>query len=210
MRSEQLVNLNSLERERAELVIENAEKEIEAEQKKIEQKQMAVDAIIGLTNQETAIGKAALIARQLLALQDLKLTATTALKKIAVDAAGSGVDVAKGFSATLKQGFPANVPLLIAYAGQAAGIISAIVSATKKAKSSVGSIGASTSISTPTPQAAPTSQPPAFNIVGAGAGNQLAETIAGQTQQPIKAFVTSQDVTTAQSLERNIVEGASI
>ena len=57
---------------------------------------------------------------------------------------------------------------------------------------------------------APASQPPAFNIVGAGAGNQLAETIAGQNQRPIKAFVTSQDVTTAQSLERNIVEGASI
>tara|TARA_R110000765_G_scaffold372592_1_gene463035 strand:+ start:11765 stop:13483 length:1719 start_codon:yes stop_codon:yes gene_type:complete len=56
----------------------------------------------------------------------------------------------------------------------------------------------------------PASQPPAFNIVGAGAGNQLAETIAGQNERPIKAFVTSQDVTTAQSLERNIVEGASI
>ena len=54
------------------------------------------------------------------------------------------------------------------------------------------------------------SQPPAFNIVGAGAGNQLAEAIAGQQQQPIKAYVTSQDVTTAQSLERNIVDGASI
>ena len=63
------------------------------------------------------------------------------------------------------------------------------------------------SASTPS---APASQPPAFNIVGAGAENQLAETIAGQSQQPIKAFVTSQDVTTAQSLERNIVEGASI
>ena len=57
---------------------------------------------------------------------------------------------------------------------------------------------------------APPSLPPAFNIVGAGAGNQLAETIAGQNERPIKAFVTSQDVTTAQSLERNIVEGASI
>lgn len=198
------------DKERADLVIENAEKEIEAEQKKIEQKQMAVDAIIGLTNQETAIGKAALIARQLLALQELKLTASTALKKIALDAAGSGVDVAKGFSATLKAGFPKNIPLLIAYAGQAAGIISAIASATKKAKSSVGSIGSSASISTPTAQSAPTSQPPAFNIVGASGTNQLAETIAGQTQQPIKAFVTSQDVTTAQSLERNIVDGASI
>jgi hypothetical protein len=57
---------------------------------------------------------------------------------------------------------------------------------------------------------APSSTPPAFNIVGSSGTNQLAETIAGQNQQPIKAFVTSQDVTTAQSLERNIVEGASI
>ena len=57
---------------------------------------------------------------------------------------------------------------------------------------------------------APPSLPPAFNIVGAGAGNQLAETIAGQNQRPVKAFVVSQDVTTAQSLERNIVDGASI
>ena len=62
---------------------------------------------------------------------------------------------------------------------------------------------------TSTPSA-PASTPPAFNIVGASGTNQLAETIAGQTQKPIKAFVTSQDVTTAQSLERNIVEGASI
>ena len=57
---------------------------------------------------------------------------------------------------------------------------------------------------------APASQPPAFNIVGASGTNQLAETIAGQNERPIKAFVTSQDVTTAQSLERNIVDGASI
>ena len=57
---------------------------------------------------------------------------------------------------------------------------------------------------------APSSTPPAFNIVGSSGTNQLAETIAGQEKQPIKAFVTSQDVTTAQSLERNIVEGASI
>ena len=57
---------------------------------------------------------------------------------------------------------------------------------------------------------APASQPPAFNIVGAGAGNQLAETIAGQSKEPVKAYVVSQDVTTAQSLERNIVDGASI
>ena len=54
------------------------------------------------------------------------------------------------------------------------------------------------------------SQPPAFNVVGASNTNQLADAIGGQAQQPIKAFVVSNDVTTAQSMDRNIVNGASI
>jgi hypothetical protein len=57
---------------------------------------------------------------------------------------------------------------------------------------------------------APVSQPPAFNVVGASGTNQLADAIGGQSQQPIKAFVVSNDVTSAQSMDRNIVSGASI
>ena len=54
------------------------------------------------------------------------------------------------------------------------------------------------------------SQPPAFNVVGASNTNQLADAIGGQAQQPVKAYVVSNDVTTAQSMDRNIVSGASI
>ena len=54
------------------------------------------------------------------------------------------------------------------------------------------------------------SQPPAFNVVGASQTNQLAQTIAGQQQQPIKAYVIANDVTTQQSLARNIVQSATI
>ena len=53
-------------------------------------------------------------------------------------------------------------------------------------------------------------QAPSFNIVGATDTNQLADAISGQTQQPIQAFVVANDVTTAQSLENNIVEGATL
>lgn len=60
------------------------------------------------------------------------------------------------------------------------------------------------SVSVPTPQA------PQFNVVGASGTNQLAETIAGQSREPMKAYVVASDVTTAQSLERNIVSSASI
>ena len=53
-------------------------------------------------------------------------------------------------------------------------------------------------------------QAPSFNIVGATDTNQLADAISGQTQQPVQAFVVANDVTTAQSLENNIVEGATL
>ena len=54
------------------------------------------------------------------------------------------------------------------------------------------------------------SQPPSFNIVGASETNQLADAIGGQSQQPVQAYVVANDVTTAQSLQNNIVEGATI
>ena len=52
--------------------------------------------------------------------------------------------------------------------------------------------------------------PPAFNVVGASDTNQLAEAISGREQKPVKAFVVSSDVSNAQSLDRNIIETASI
>jgi len=51
---------------------------------------------------------------------------------------------------------------------------------------------------------------PQFNVVGAAGTNQLADVIAGQSQQPTRAYVVSNDVSTAQELDRNIIEGASI
>ena len=52
--------------------------------------------------------------------------------------------------------------------------------------------------------------PPAFNIVGSSGETQLADAIGGQTQRPARAYVVSNDVTTAQEMDRNIIEGASI
>ncbi len=56
------------------------------------------------------------------------------------------------------------------------------------------------------------SQPavPTFNIVGQGATSQLAASIAEQESEPVQAYVVSQDVTTAQSLENNIISGATL
>ena len=55
-----------------------------------------------------------------------------------------------------------------------------------------------------------TVQPPDFNIIGSTGTNQLAEAIGTTTKLPIKAYVVSSDVTSAQEMDRNIVESSSI
>jgi hypothetical protein len=53
-------------------------------------------------------------------------------------------------------------------------------------------------------------QAPDFNIVGQSASNQIAAAVQGQFQQPIKAYVVSKDVSTAQEMDRNIIGSASL
>ena len=50
---------------------------------------------------------------------------------------------------------------------------------------------------------------PSFNIVGQNSNNQLAQTIAGQQQQPVQAYVVSGNVSSAQSLDRNRIDTAT-
>lgn len=66
---------------------------------------------------------------------------------------------------------------------------------------------ASTSIAnTPTPVI----QAPAFNVVGATQTSQLAQTIAGAEEKPIRAYVVESEITTAQQLARSRTFAASI
>ena len=91
------------------------------------------------------------------------------------------------------------------------GIASSTV-ATAKALSALKAGGSSPSASVGSSRGASSQAvaAPSFNIVGQGGANQLAESIGSQEKQPLKAYVVSSDVTSAQSMERNIVEGASI
>ena len=182
------------------------ELEYQAAQEKIAAKGMVVDAVAMFAGQETAIGKAAFIAQQYLRLEDLKASASATLKKIALDATEGTVDVSKGFLSTLKAGFPKNIPFLIAYAAQAAGLVGAMASAVGKAKGVSSSIGASgANIPTLTSPGAP----------GGGAGN-LGQNI-GPTQvqqgpvpetntvQPtVRAYVVSGDVNSAQEADARL------
>lgn len=181
------------------------EEEVRIEQEKTNAKRKALDDAISLADAESGVGKALLIAKQALALKEMILEAkkTLTFGKLAV--AKSAVAGAEGTAQTAKVGFPQNIPLLIGYAAQLVGIIGAVKSATSSANrvaSSIGGAGGAGGATQP--------QAPNFNIVGATQTSQLAEAIGEQTQQPVQAYVVANDVTTAQSLENNIVDGATI
>lgn len=207
------------EEQKAELMKQYADAEEAIEDKKRASRQQTLDNAIAIAGAESGVGKALLVAKQLLAakemVMDIKSTiasAKAAVQKSTVKAAEAGADVAAGAGKTASIGFPQNIPMIIGYAAQAVGIISAIKSATSKAKSVAAQAGASggggASISAPTASAG--SAPPAFNIVGSSETNQLADAIGGQSQTPIQTYVVANDVTTSQSLNRNIVDGASL
>lgn len=181
------------------------EKDLEAQ--KLQVKLKALDDLQTIFGAESKIGKMALLAKQALMARELIMEVSKTITFSAQAAARSTVAIAEGTAQTAKVGFPQNIPLLIGYAAQAAGIYSAIKGALSSAKASgiltpSASIGGSIS--------APSSAQPAINVVGASSTNAIAQTIAQQGQQPVKAYVVANDVTTQQGLDRNIVSSATL
>lgn len=151
-------------------------------------------------------------------------TAETKMKNVeAINGALNGLSALAGDNAEAQKGISIAQAIIDTYTGAnkalaqggiagpiaAAGIIAGGLAnvknilSTKIPKPSGSSAGVSSG-------AQAQAQPPQFNIVGATETSQLAEAVAGQTQEPVQAYVVANDVTTAQSLENNIVEGATL
>jgi hypothetical protein len=188
---------------------QKSRKKIEIEQDEAERKKQirdnALNYLIRIAGRETKVGKALLIAKQALLAKELIMEASKTITFSAQAAARSTVAVAEGTAQTAKVGFPQNIPLLIGYAAQAAGIISAIMSATKKATqigTSFGGGGGFSPLSVETPS---------FNVVGTGGvtQSQFQESLQAQ-DTPIRAYVVSGDVTSSQEFDRNVENSSSI
>jgi len=170
------------------------------------QKQYAVvgNAIGDLQNIFAAFGKES----KALAIAGIVTEQVASISKII---SNTGIANAKAVAAsplTLGQPFVGinSVSAGLSIAGSVAGAAKAI-SDLKSNKKSPSTASASSGVRSAAPQAP---QAPSFNLVGQGGTNQLAEAIGSQSQQPVRAYVVSNDVTTAQSLDRNIVESASL
>ena len=124
----------------------------------------------------------------------------------ALGVASATIDTYVGANKAIAKGGFAGIAQAIAIIATGLANVKNIIS-TKIPQTKVGG-SVSTSGSTSAPPVP--SIPPAFNIVGASGTSQLAEAIGEQEQQPVQAYVVANDVKTAQSMDRNIVEGASI
>ena len=201
---------------------ELADKEAQIEAQKIATREKTFDNAVMLAGEESKVGKALLLVKQVLLAKKLILdakeqisNAKKAVTNATVNAAESGTEVAKGASkAAAAAPPPFNIPFILSFAATAIGIVSAMksaVGATKNAAASAGaSAGGGMSIENPQITASAPSLPPEVTGVGGSGINQLATAIGEQQQQPVQAFVVSNAVTTSQSLERNIIDGASI
>jgi len=211
------------ERTNLERKTEIADAEAALEEKKRKDKEDTLNAIIGIAGAESKLGKVAFIAKQALILKEqiadakaLIMKAKNAMIEAQLKGANAGVEitgsVAKGANTAPP---PLNVPFILAAITTGIGIISTVkaaINATKQVSTKVGA-AASGGGEIQSPQAAVASSvsaPPDLTSVSGTGENQLANVIAGQNQQPIQTFVVASEVTTAQSLERNIVDGATL
>jgi hypothetical protein len=196
----ELDKLNATEQEKFEIYqyyaglrtdIEQKENDKKAQIEELRKKQMLGDAkntfnqIAQLAGKDSKIGKAMAIA----------------------SATISGIEgVQNAYSTAQKSPITAVFP---AYPIVQAGLAAAVSAKNIAAIKSMDSSGKGQS-SVPNVAGGGGSQAPSFNIVGATETSQLADAIGGQEQQPVQAYVVANDVTTAQSLNNNIVEGATL
>lgn len=161
--------------------IDIAQKEEDAKRASLEGYAGALSEVSGILGQETEAGKGIAIASSLINTYAAITGQLDAFSKVPIPGYAIAQAIATGVA-----GF-ANVKK---------------IASVKVPNSSGGSSVSGSTTTTPTP--------PAFNVVGASGETQLADAIGSQTQQPTRAYVVSNDVTTAQELDRNIIEGASI
>jgi len=167
--------------------IELAKKEKEAKIQAAEAAATTLSGLADLLGKETAAGKAAAVA---------SATISTFLSAQKAYESTVGIPIVGPVLA------PINAALAIA------GGIKSVKSILSVKTPNGGGGGSAPTINAPAGGSAPLAAAPTFNVVGTSGQNQIAQSLGNQA--PVKAYVVSNDVTTAQSLDRNIVNTATI
>ena len=186
---EDQINSQAYEREKewSDKKIELAKLEAQAKEEMLYLYSDALSLIADAVGENTAVGKAAAVASTIIS------TYTSAQK-----AYESQLSIP-----TIDAPVRASIAAGIAIAGGLLNVKKILSVKTEKSKgnqsASVGGVGGIAGVTPPRPQ---------FNVAGDAGVNQIASTLANQ--QPIKAYVVGKEVSTQQSLDRNIVKNATL
>jgi hypothetical protein len=180
-----------------------AAEELAIEQSTAEAKKSINNSVIesaqGITNLLAGLGE------KNKKLQKAALLANTALS-IAQIIANTNVGAAKEVATKGIFGLSTSAVL---YAKMGISIASVLAATAKGLKGlGGGSAGDGGGGSAPSGGGGGTAPAPQFNVVGNSGVNQIAQTLG--SQQPVQAYVVANNVTTAQSLDRNIIQNASL
>lgn len=94
------------------------------QKEKIKSREKTLDSILALTNAETGIGQAALLAKQALALKEWAIDSGLFAAKAGAKVAEASADVAAGTAKTASSvPFPANIPLVLGFIAQSLPLI---------------------------------------------------------------------------------------
>jgi len=206
----ELEALNATEAQKAEVIKFWDDKILEDKKaladKEIDNEEIKSEAIRGVQN---ASLDAATAGFNLLASLNEKSKGLQAVSIIAENAAGIAKNIinttASNARLTLETGVAA--PAAIAANNIRMGIgIAASIAATVRGLSQLGKSGGGGAV---TSGGGGGVSAPSFNLVEGSGTNQIAQGLQGQ-DEPVRAYVVSGDVTTSQSLERNIQGDASL
>ena len=227
-RSEQLMNENSLLREQAQ-IREDAEAEALAKAEALAEEEIALAAKASAAakaaaDEEIAFAQKVKEAKIDLAKKSINTIITLNELFVAKTEAGAKLQfritkalrlseaVITGVNATINafNSATANVPATALSLGAypfiqaaAAGVFAAGNIATIAATQFNGGGGGGGMATASRSAPSTTSAIPSFDTIGSSGTNQLSEAIAGQNNQPMRAYVVANDVNSAQSLERN-------
>ena len=191
-------NLKAYTERRKQVLIDLKQKEEETQKAKVDAvfsiAQNGVDMLDSLSKLGLLKGKAAQAAQKALTLAQIGKDTASAISSLIRGSEATGAAAGPAYPVVKTATFVAGLAQILANVAKA-----------KQLLTSSDSGGGSASAS---PSAAPVAPAPQFNVVGNSGVNQIAATI-GQ-QQPIQAYVVANNVTTAQAMNRNIIENASI
>ena len=197
-------NITANEAEQAKIRKENAQAEYEAkvaiQNAGLDNAMNAIGVLKGLFENNKALQKASLIAESAIGISKIIINTQAANAAARLKYALLPGGLALASAEILMNKVSAGIGIAANLAGTAKGL-----AALGGGSASGASVGGDSGTGG---NSAPAQAPPQFNVVGTSGQNQIAQSLGNQA--PIKAYVVANDVSTQQSLDRNIVKTATI